>query len=88
MQPSIGELEKKYNLNKKNINNLISLSEKYYAEGSVDHSFELLINNYTDFKSKDQQIIKETLVKYFNALGANNNYTKIYRKKFSGILFS
>jgi len=88
LQPAIEELEKKYNLDKKNINNLISLSEKYYAEGSVDHSFELLINNYTDFKSNDQQIIKETLVKYFNALGANNNYTKIYRKKFSGILFS
>ncbi len=86
--PSIDELVIKYKKNPQNIDLAISLGEKYFAEEKFDEAFDLLIKEYLKYKNNKQNQIKKTLLKFFEALGNENEYTKIYRKKFSSIMFS
>ena len=53
-----------------------------------DNAFELLLNQYKKHKDKDKDKIKKNIIKYFDALGNDNEITKYYRKKFSSIMFS
>ena len=86
--PTLESLKRTYKQNPKKISNLILLSEKYFVEKLTTEAFELLLNNFLIFKEKDRQKIKKKLLLYFDALGHDNNQTKIYRKKLSSILFS
>ena len=86
--PSIEELLINYGKNPKSIDIALSLSEKYFAEEKFNEAFDLLIKEYIKYKNNKQNQIKQTLLKFFEALGNENEYTKIYRKKFSSIMFS
>ena len=86
--PSIDELLIKYKNNPQNLDIVLSLSEKYFAEEKFNEAFDLLINEYLKYKNNKQSKIKKILLRFFEALGNENEYTKIYRKKFSSIMFS
>ena len=86
--PSIEELLINYGKNPQSIDIALSLSEKYFAEEKFNEAFDLLIEEYIKYKNNKQNQIKKTLLKFFEALGNENEYTKIYRKKFSSIMFS
>ena len=86
--PSIEELLINYGKNPQSIDIALSLSEKYFAEEKFNEAFDLLIKEYIKNKNNKQNQIKQTLLKFFEALGNENEYTKIYRKKFSSIMFS
>ena len=86
--PSIEELLINYGKNPQSIDIALSLSEKYFAEEKFNEAFDLLIKEYIKYKNNKQKKIKQTLLKFFEALGNENEYTKIYRKKFSSIMFS
>ena len=86
--PSIDELLISYRKNPQSIDIALSLSEKYFAEEKFNEAFDLLIKEYLKYKNNKQSQIKKTLLKFFEALGNENEYTKIYRKKFSSIMFS
>ena len=86
--PSIEELLINYVKNPQNIDIALSLSEKYFAEEKFNEAFDFLIEEYIKYKNNKQNQIKQTLLKFFEALGNENEYTKIYRKKFSSIMFS
>ena len=86
--PSIEELLINYGKNPQSIDIALSLSEKYFAEEKFNEAFDLLIKEYLKYKNNKQKQIKKTLLKFFEALGNENEYTKIYRKKFSSIMFS
>ena len=86
--PSIEELLINYGKNPQSIDIALSLSEKYFAEEKFNEAFDLLIEEYIKYKKNKQNQIKQTLLKFFEALGNENEYTKIYRKKFSSIMFS
>ena len=86
--PSIEELLINYGKNPQSIDIALSLSEKYFAEEKFNEAFDLLIEEYIKYKNNKQNQIKQTLLKFFEALGNENEYTKIYRKKFSSIMFS
>ncbi len=83
---SIDSLLEKYNKNPENTKNLLKLSNKYFVEKNIEDAFNLLFNSYT--KSKEKEKIKKTMLNYFEALGNENDITKIYRRKLSSILFS
>ena len=86
--PSIEELLINYGKNPQSIDIALSLSEKYFAEEKFNEAFDFLIKEYLKYKNNKQNHIKKTLLKFFEALGNENEYTKIYRKKFSSIMFS
>ena len=86
--PSLDEIKNIYEKNPKNLDNALILSEKYFANQMIENAFELLLKLYKNHKDKDKDKIKKTLIKYFEALGNNNEHTKYYRKKFSSIMFS
>ena len=86
--PDLEALKKEYSKNSKKIENLINLSEKYFAENLINDAFELLLDNFLKFKAKEQAQIKKTLISFFSALGNENEQTVFYRKKYSSILFS
>ena len=86
--PSIEELLINYGKNPQSIDIALSLSEKYFTEEKFNEAFDLLIKEYINYKDNKQNQIKQTLLKFFEALGNENEYTKIYRKKFSSIMFS
>ena len=69
-----------------NTNNLLKLSNKYFVTKNIEKAFDLLFNNYA--KSKEKEKIKKAILNYFEALGNENNNTKIYRRKLSSILFA
>ena len=79
------EIKNIYKKNPKNLDNALILSEKYFANQMIEHAFELLLELYKNHKDQDK--IKKTLIKYFEALGNSNEHTKHYRKKFSSIMF-
>lgn len=85
--PSLNEIKNIYEKNPKNLDNALILSEKYFVNQEIEHTFELLLELYKNHKDKDKDKIKKTLIKYFEALGDNDKHTKHYRKKFSSIMF-
>lgn len=86
--PEEEELENQYKNNPKDLDNILLLSEKYFSLNKSENSFELLLNEFINFKNKDREKIKETLIKYFDALGNEHESTKIYRRRLSTLLFS
>ena len=54
----------------------------------VEDAFELLIKQYKNNQEKNKEKIKKRLLKFFDALGNDHEQTKLFRKKFSSILFS
>ena len=68
--------------------NILKLSEKYFSENNTKEAFEILLKEFTNFKNKEKEKIRETLIKYFDALGNTHEDTKIYRKKLSTLFFS
>ena len=87
-ESNLEDLEMSFKKNPKNINMAIELSEKYFANNLIEKSFELLLGEYAKQNQKNNLIIKKALLKYFEALGNENEKTKVYRKKFSSIMFS
>ena len=85
--PSLNKIQNLYKKNPKNLDNALILSEKYFVNKEIEHAFELLLELYKNHKDGDRDKIKKTLIKYFEALGNNNEHTKHYRKKFSSIMF-
>ena len=81
---SVEDLIEKLKNNPGNIDNILELSNKYFASQKYDESFELLIENYP--KNKDK--VKKQLLDFFEALGGSNEKTVQYRKKLSSIMFS
>ena len=53
-----------------------------------DESFDLLLKSYSNNNPKEKEKIKKIILKYFNALGVENDITKTYRRKFSTVMFS
>ena len=84
---SLDDLEKKYNENN-NIENLLALSEKYFADKKINTSFDILFESYNKFEKKGNEEIKKKFLKYFDALGHEHEKTILYRRKLSSILFS
>ena len=82
--PTLEQLINKLNKNPNDLQILLSLSDKYFAENMLDETFELLLSNY----KKDKNKIKNKFIEFFNALGNNNPKTTEYRKKLSQIMFS
>ena len=86
--PSIEELEIKFKKNTKSMDILFKLSEKYFVNNMYEESFDLLLKSYSNNNSKEKEEIKKIILKYFNALGFDNDVTKTFRKKFSTVMFS
>ena len=82
--PPINELKKIYDKNPNNIESILKLSEKYFAENKLDECFELLFKNF----QKKREVKKEKILYFFNALGLKHEKTILYRKKLSSIIFS
>ena len=86
--PSVEELIKIYVNEPNNINNLLMLSDRYFAEKDTEKAFELLMENFIKSKGPDRERIKKSFLKYFEALGDNHEHTKTYRRKLSSFLFA
>ena len=82
--PTLDSLKENFHKKPKDINNIISLADKYFAEDMIDETFELLLLNYKNNKEK----IKIKFLEFFEALGNDNAKTIEFRKKFSSIMFS
>ena len=82
--PSIDALLEILKTSPDDIDNILELSNKYFASQKYDESFELLIESYP--KNKDR--VKKQLLDFFEALGGSNEKTVHYRKKLSSIMFS
>ena len=80
---SIEILLEKHNNDPENMKILLKISEYYFSAGEYENAFSFLISNY----SKDREKIKKKLLEFFEALGADHEATKTYRKKFSSLLF-
>ena len=85
--PSVETLLSTYNMNPNKIENVLELSEKYFYEKQAETALELLLSNFSKFKNKDKEKIKNKLLKFFDALGNNHEQTKIYRRKLASLLF-
>ena len=82
--PSLDDLINDLNKKPNNLECILKLADKYFAENMVDHAFEILLINYK--KNKDQ--IKSKFLEFFEALGNTDPKTIEYRKKLSSIMFS
>ncbi len=85
---SLEQLNNSHKKDPKNIDLVIEIGEKYFAEKNIDGAFNFLLQNYPKFKNNDQKKIKEALLSFFNVLGNDNEFTKKYRKILSSIIFS
>jgi putative thioredoxin len=82
--PSLENLKDEHLKDPKDLQKILNLSDKYFAENQLDESFELLLNKYTINKEG----IKSKMLEFFEILGNENDKTREYRKKLSSILFS
>ncbi len=82
--PNLEELLAQLNDKPNDINIILALADKYFANDMIDEAFSLLLSNYKHHKEK----IKIKLIDFFEALGNTNLKTIEYRKKFSSIMFS
>ena len=87
-ESNLEDLEISFKKNPANVKLAIELSEKYFANNLIEKSFELLLSEYAKQNQKNNLIIKKALLKYFEALGIENEKAKLYRKKFSSLMFS
>tara|TARA_Y100001970_G_C14254413_1_gene874161 strand:+ start:1332 stop:2198 length:867 start_codon:yes stop_codon:yes gene_type:complete len=82
--PSLEKLQKDVGNKPNNIESVLALADKYFAENMLDEAFELLLKNYLKNKEK----IKKKCLELFEALGNDNLKTIEYRKKLSSLMFS
>ncbi len=82
--PSVDEILEDLKNNPKNIDLVLLLAEKYFAENMIDEAFNLLLENF----SKNKEKTKQKMLKFFDALGNQDEKTIAYRKKLSSKLFS
>ena len=76
----INDLEKKPD----DLEIILKLANKYFAENMLDDAFKLLLINF----KKNREEIKSKFLEFFEALGNENEKTHEYRKKLSSIMFS
>ena len=82
--PSLNDIEKRLEKNPKDVDILCELADKYFAENKIDNAFQVLLDNYF----LDNNKIKKSFLKFFEALGNSHEKTQEFRKKLSSILFS
>ena len=82
--PTIEEMLDQLAKDKKNIDLVIKISEKFFSSKKYDEAFNLLIEKYSLERNK----IKTKMIEFFDALGNSNEYTIKYRKILSSIIFS
>ena len=80
LEDLINDLKKRPN----NLDCVLKLADKYFAENMLDDAFEILLKNYN--KNKEQ--IKNKFLEFFEALGNSNLKTIEYRRKLSSVIFS
>ena len=82
--PSLDDLLNDVKKKPDNLEGVLKLADKYFAENMLDDSFELLLMSY----KKDKDKVKNKFLEFFEALGNDNVKTVEYRKKLSTIMFS
>tara|TARA_B100000674_G_scaffold71034_1_gene49067 strand:+ start:646 stop:1512 length:867 start_codon:yes stop_codon:yes gene_type:complete len=82
--PSIEDLLNKLIDKPNDINLILEISDKYFSIQDYEKSMDLLIKNYPKNKEK----VKKKMVEFFEVLGNTNEYTILYRKKLSQLMFS
>ena len=82
--PSLNELLENLKKQPDNIEFILKVTDKYFAENMIDDAFALLLSNYK--KNKDK--IKKKCLELFEALGNEDKKTIEYRKKLSSLMFS
>jgi len=82
--PSLESLKDALLKDPKNLQNILNLADKYFAENQLDECFKLLLNKYT----LNKENVKNKMLEFFEILGNENDKTREYRKKLSSILFS
>ncbi len=82
--PNIEELKIKLDKNPKDINTIIEIADKYFSVQDYEKSMDLLLKNYPNNKD----IVKKKFVEFFEVLGNSNEFTILYRKKLSQLMFS
>ena len=63
---------------------VIEVADKYFSIKEYENGMDLLIKNYP----KNKEVVKEKMIEFFNILGNSNEYTIMYRKKLSQVMFS
>ena len=84
----VDDLLKELKKSPKKIEIIVKISEKYFSNNDYEKAFEILLESFQTSKKENKKIIKETLLKFFEALGNTNEHTKHYRKKLSSIMFA
>ena len=82
--PSLEELLENLKKQPNNIEFILKVADKYFAENMIDEAFALLLINYK--KNKDK--IKNKCLELFEVLGNEDKKTIEYRKKLSSLMFS
>ena len=82
--PSLENLKDEHLKDPKDLQKILNLSDKYFAENQLDECFELLLNKY----ALNKEGVKSKMLEFFEILGNENDKTREYRKKLSSILFS
>ncbi len=82
--PDVESLMLKLEKKPDDISLIIEISDKYFSMQNYDKSLDLLLRNYT----KNKELIKKKMVEYFEVLGDKSEYTILYRKKLSQLMFS
>ena len=82
--PNIDDLINKLEQKPNDINLILEVSDKYFSIQDYESCMELLLKNYPKNKEK----IKIKMLEFFDVLGNSNEYTIVYRKKLSHIMFS
>ena len=82
--PDIKELINKLEKNPNNISLVIEVADKYFSIKEYENGMDLLLKNYP----KNKDAVKEKMIEFFNILGNSNEYTIMYRKKLSQVMFS
>ena len=82
--PSLDELKQELKKKPSNIDCIIKLADKYFAENMLDEAFGLLLLNYP----KNKETIKKKCLELFEALGNEDKKTIEYRKKLSSLMFA
>ena len=82
--PSLDDLLNDVKKKPDNLESVLKLADKYFAENRLDDSFELLLISY----KKDKDKVKNKFLEFFEALGNDNLKTVEYRKKLSTIMFT
>ena len=86
--PPLSDIESKLEKDPNNFHLVVELSEKYFSNDMIERSFDVLLDLYPKNNEKNKEKIKKIFLKYFSALGNENEHTKFYRKKLSSIIFS